>query len=97
MIKIYKSSSENNTSLKVLDNIENGCWINIIAPSNEELILIYEDTMKNLSQYMDRFYVKLFSLQAHPLLYINVQLALFLLFLVFVFSVFIPYSTSSTS
>lgn len=40
MIKIYKSIGENNPVLNTLDNIENGCWINIIAPSDEELILI---------------------------------------------------------
>lgn len=40
MIQIYKSVSETNSSLKVLDSIENGCWINIVAPSEEELILI---------------------------------------------------------
>ena len=40
MIQIYKSISETNSSLKQLDSIENGCWINIVAPSEEELILI---------------------------------------------------------
>lgn len=44
MIKIYKSSGENNPNLNTLDNIENGCWINIIAPSDEELILISKKT-----------------------------------------------------
>ena len=38
MIQIYKSISEQNPSLKILDNLEQGCWINIIAPSDEELI-----------------------------------------------------------
>ncbi|MGL5150410.1 MAG: magnesium transporter CorA family protein [Clostridium sp.] len=44
MIQIYKSISDINPSLKTLDNIENGCWINIIAPSEEELILISKKT-----------------------------------------------------
>jgi magnesium transporter len=44
MIQIYKSISEDNSSLKVLKNIENGCWINIVAPSDEELILISKKT-----------------------------------------------------
>ena len=44
MIQIYKSLNENSSSLKVLDNIEPGCWINIIAPSDEELILISKKT-----------------------------------------------------
>ena len=33
-----------NNSLKTLDNIEPGCWINIVAPSDEELILISNKT-----------------------------------------------------
>ena len=44
MIQIYKSVSETDPTLKVLDTIENGCWINIIAPSDEELILISKKT-----------------------------------------------------
>ena len=49
MIQIYKSVSETNSSLKVLDSIENGCWINIVAPSEEELILISKKTGVPLS------------------------------------------------
>ena len=49
MIQIYKSAGENNPSLNVLDNIEPGCWINIIAPSDEELILISKKTGVPLS------------------------------------------------
>ena len=49
MIQIYKSISENNPSLKILDNIESGSWINIIAPSDEELILISKKTGVPLS------------------------------------------------
>lgn len=44
MIQIYKSESENSTNLKILDTIENGSWINIVAPSSEELILISKKT-----------------------------------------------------
>lgn len=44
MIQIYKSKSETDSSLKVLDTIENGSWINIVAPSDEELILISKKT-----------------------------------------------------
>ena len=40
MIQIYKSISETNSSLKQLDSIENGCWINIVAPSEEEIIFL---------------------------------------------------------
>ena len=49
MIQIYKSVGESNPSLKVLDNIEPGSWINIIAPSDEELILISKKTGVPLS------------------------------------------------
>lgn len=49
MIQIYKSISENNPSLEILDNLETGCWINIIAPSDEELILISKKTGVPLS------------------------------------------------
>ena len=44
MIQIYKSLSESNSTLKTLDTIEKGCWINIVAPSDEELILISKKT-----------------------------------------------------
>lgn len=44
MIQIYKSTSETDPTLKILDNIETGCWINVIAPSDEELILISKKT-----------------------------------------------------
>ncbi|ALP89006.1 MULTISPECIES: magnesium transporter CorA family protein [Clostridium] len=48
MIQIYKSESESNCKLKTLDTIENGSWINIVAPSDEELILISKKTGVNL-------------------------------------------------
>lgn len=44
MIQIYKSQSEFDPSLKPIDSIENGCWINIVAPSEEELILVSKKT-----------------------------------------------------
>lgn len=44
MIQIYKSSNEHDPTLKLLDTIEPGCWINIIAPSDEELILTSKKT-----------------------------------------------------
>ena len=44
MIQIYKSTSETDPTLKLLDTIENGCWINVVAPSDEELILISKKT-----------------------------------------------------
>lgn len=44
MIQIYKSLSENDSTLKKIDNLEPGCWINIVAPSQEELILISKKT-----------------------------------------------------
>ena len=44
MIQIYKSINEANNYLKSLDSIENGSWINIVAPSDEELILISKKT-----------------------------------------------------
>ncbi|GEQ22790.1 magnesium transporter [Clostridium butyricum] len=48
MIQIYKSESESNCKLKTLDTIKNGSWINIVAPSDEELILISKKTGVNL-------------------------------------------------
>ena len=48
LIQIYKSESESNCKLKTLDTIENGSWINIVAPSDEELILISKKTGVNL-------------------------------------------------
>lgn len=45
MISIYKSVFESTpSSLVPLDNIEPGCWINIVAPSDQELILISKKT-----------------------------------------------------
>lgn len=44
MIQIYKSLTENGGSLKKIDSLEPGCWVNIIAPSQEELLLISKKT-----------------------------------------------------
>lgn len=49
MIQIYKSINEDNPGIKTLDNIEQGCWINLVAPSDEELILISKKTNVPLS------------------------------------------------
>ena len=43
-MQIYKSESELNSNLKMTDTIESGSWINIVAPSDEELILISKKT-----------------------------------------------------
>lgn len=44
MIQIYKSFDEKSSELKLLENVEADCWINIIAPSEEELIFISKKT-----------------------------------------------------
>lgn len=44
MIQIYKSLYDNNQRLKLLDDIEKDCWINIVAPSDEELLFISKKT-----------------------------------------------------
>lgn len=44
MIQIYKSLDENNSKLIQLNNITQDCWINIIAPSDEELLLVSKKT-----------------------------------------------------
>jgi magnesium transporter len=44
MITIYKSTDEVNYTLHQLDSIESGCWINIIAPSDQELLLVAKKT-----------------------------------------------------
>ncbi|MDQ0149766.1 magnesium transporter CorA family protein [Eubacterium multiforme] len=48
MIQIFKTNSDDTKILKQLDNIEPGCWINIVAPSDEELILIANKTNVSL-------------------------------------------------
>lgn len=49
MIQIYKSSNENDGKLMSIENIEPGYWINLIAPSKEELIIISKKTNVPLS------------------------------------------------
>lgn len=44
LISIYKSKSEVDNTLENLDNIEPGCWINVTAPSDEEIILLSKKT-----------------------------------------------------
>jgi magnesium transporter len=44
MISIYKSIDDNNYTLQKLETIEPGCWINIVAPSDQELLLISKKT-----------------------------------------------------
>ena len=44
MIQIYKTLDEHSQELKLLDNIEEDCWINIVAPSDEELHFISKKT-----------------------------------------------------
>ncbi|WP_032123622.1 magnesium transporter CorA family protein [Clostridium amazonitimonense] len=44
MISIYKTTNEKYTPLKQIDELEPGCWINIIDPSEEELLLISKKT-----------------------------------------------------
>ena len=44
MYSIYKSSNDSLPSLSKIDNIEPGCWINIVAPSEEELTIISKET-----------------------------------------------------
>jgi magnesium transporter len=43
MISIYKTTDESGT-LKALDTIEHGCWINIVAPSEEDLLLTSKES-----------------------------------------------------
>lgn len=43
MISIYKTLDESGT-LQAIDTIEPGCWINIVAPSDEDLLLTSKKT-----------------------------------------------------
>jgi len=43
MISIYKTLEETGT-LQAIDSIEPGCWINIVAPSDEDILLISKKT-----------------------------------------------------
>ncbi|MGL4875771.1 MAG: magnesium transporter CorA family protein [Clostridium sp.] len=44
MIQIFKTIDAKPLHLTTLENIEPGCWINIVAPSEEELLLISKKT-----------------------------------------------------
>jgi len=44
MICIYKTVSEVNTTLQELDTVEPGCWINMVSPSEQEILLISKKT-----------------------------------------------------
>lgn len=44
MISIYKHNDESSTVLQKLDAIEQGCWVNIVAPSDQELLLVSKKT-----------------------------------------------------
>lgn len=44
MITIYKSIDETKYTLQQIDSIESGCWVNIIAPSDQELLLVSKKT-----------------------------------------------------
>lgn len=44
MISIYKHINESESSLQKLDIVEPGCWINIVAPSDQELLLVSKKT-----------------------------------------------------
>ncbi|MCM8709660.1 magnesium transporter CorA family protein [Clostridium sp. SYSU_GA19001] len=44
MITIYKHLDESGSPLQKLDAVEPGCWINIVAPSDQELLLVSKKT-----------------------------------------------------
>jgi magnesium transporter len=44
MINIYKSIDETSNSLQKIDNLEAGCWINVVAPTDQELLLVSKKT-----------------------------------------------------
>lgn len=44
MLSIYKTKSEADSTLEKLKDIEHGCWINLISPTEEELILVHKKT-----------------------------------------------------
>lgn len=48
MIQIYKTFDDKNQKLKLIDSIEKDCWINMIAPSDEELLFISKKTNVSL-------------------------------------------------
>ncbi|MDP4088506.1 MAG: magnesium transporter CorA family protein [Bacillota bacterium] len=44
MINIYKSIDETSNTLQKIENLEPGCWVNIVAPTDQELILVSKKT-----------------------------------------------------
>lgn len=44
MISIYKHPDETGSPMQKLEAIEPGCWINIVAPSDQELLLVSKKT-----------------------------------------------------
>lgn len=45
MISIYKSfDNENGADLKKIEDIEPGCWINVVSPTDQELLLLSKKT-----------------------------------------------------
>lgn len=44
MISIYKHPDETGSPVQKLEAIEPGCWINIVAPSDQELLLVSKKT-----------------------------------------------------
>ena len=48
MIQIFKTEEDSNNTLKSLNTLEQGCWINLISPSEEELVLISRKTSVSL-------------------------------------------------
>ncbi|QGU93818.1 magnesium transporter CorA family protein [Clostridium bovifaecis] len=44
MICIYKTVSELDNTLQELDSVEPGCWINMVSPSEQEILLVSKKT-----------------------------------------------------
>lgn len=44
MITIYKNTDESISSFKVIEQMEPGCWINLVSPTDQELLLIPKKT-----------------------------------------------------
>ncbi|WP_297522871.1 magnesium transporter CorA family protein [uncultured Clostridium sp.] len=49
MIQIFKTQKDISSTLKSLNTLEDGCWINLISPSEEELVLISKKTAVSLN------------------------------------------------
>ncbi|AYD39100.1 magnesium transporter CorA family protein [Clostridium fermenticellae] len=72
MISIYKTI-DNEQTLKSTDSIEAGCWINLVAPSREELILVSKKTnvpLDFLKAALDEEETSRIDLEEHNLLVI---------------------------